>query len=33
MTQAEELVKRQELIKKHTNNGKIDLYIVFKEYC
>ena len=28
----EELAKRQEIIKKHTNNGKIDLYIVFKEY-
>lgn len=28
----EELTKRQELIKKHTVNGKIDLYLVFKEY-
>ena len=30
---AEELEKREELIKKHTDkNGKVDLYLVFKEY-
>ena len=29
----EELVKRQELIKKHTDeNGNINLYLVFKEF-
>ena len=29
----EELTKRQELIKKHTDeNGKINLYLVFKEF-
>lgn len=28
----EELAKRQELIKKHTKNGKVDLYQVFKEF-
>lgn len=29
----EELAKRQELIKKHTDeNGKINLYLVFKEF-
>ena len=28
----EELAKVQELIKKHTENGKIDLYLVFKEF-
>lgn len=28
----EELAKRQELIEKHTDeNGKVDLYLVFKE--
>lgn len=30
---AEELEKREELIKKHTDkNGRVDLYLVFKEY-
>lgn len=30
---AEDLEKRDELIKKHTDeNGKINLYLVFKEY-
>lgn len=30
---AEELTKRQELIKNHTDeNGKINLYLVFKEF-
>lgn len=30
---AEDLEKREELIKKHTDeNGKINLYLVFKEY-
>lgn len=29
----EELAKRQELIKKHTDeNGKVDLFLVFNEY-
>lgn len=29
----EELAKRQELIKKHTDeNGKIDLFLVFNEF-
>lgn len=29
----EELAKRQELIEKHTDeNGKVDLYLVFKEF-
>jgi hypothetical protein len=28
----EELAKRQELIKKHTKNGKVDLFLVFNEY-
>ena len=29
----EELAKRQELIKKYTDeNGKVDLYLVFKEF-
>lgn len=29
----EEIAKRQELIKKHTDeNGKVDLYLVFKEF-
>ena len=28
----EEFVKRQELIKKHTKNGKEDLFLVFNEY-
>jgi hypothetical protein len=28
----EELAKRQELIKKHTKNGKIDLFLVFNEF-
>ena len=30
---AEDLAKRQELIRKHTDaNGRVDLYCVFKEY-
>ena len=30
---AEELEKREELIKKHTDeNGRVNLYLVFKEY-
>lgn len=29
----EELAKRQELIEKHTDeNGKVDLYLVFKDF-
>lgn len=29
----EELAKRQELIEKHTDeNGKVDLYLVFREF-
>jgi hypothetical protein len=28
----EELAKRQELIKKHTKNGKVDLFLVFNEF-
>lgn len=28
----EELAKRQELIKKHTKDGKVDLFLVFNEY-
>lgn len=32
-TTEEELAKRQELIKKHTDeNGNINLYLVFKEF-
>jgi len=28
----EELAKRQELIKKHTKDGKVDLFLVFNEF-